>query len=436
MTIGHTRSHTHTRGQGPGLRNAWKSLSSTLQYAVYGALFGLMFPVVATLGDLTMQRLPLTLHSLVQVQKGTPLHWMIDTAPFFLGLFASFAGRRQDRLAGANQELERQVQARGETADRLRETLVIEQEQRARLEQANAEIEMRIGYEQEQRRALQNILDQVRKAAYDLDEAAAEISAATAQQAAGATEQASAISQTATSVDEVRTIAEQSMSRAQQIVSSAQHTAEVSDVGQIAMQDTVESLGRIKTFVETVAQNIVSLSEQTQRIGEIVTTVNDIASQSNLLALNAAVEAARAGEQGKGFAVVAQEVRDLADRSRQATTQIKTILADIQEATETTEAAAERGTKDVDDSAQLAIQAQEALSQLAQVIGLSTQLAEQMAVGGQQQANGMEQIAVAMQSIDQATTQNMSNTRQTEQSAQQLGNLARSLTEIVEQHQT
>ena len=75
------------------LKAIWHKRSYTFRYAVYGALFGLMFPIFATLGDIYLHGLPLTLESVWQVQKSSPLHWVIDTAPFFLGLFASFAGR-------------------------------------------------------------------------------------------------------------------------------------------------------------------------------------------------------------------------------------------------------------------------------------------------------------------------------------------------------
>ena len=72
-----------------------------------------------------------------------------------------------------------------------------------------------------------------------------------------------------------------------------------------------------------MAASIVRLSEQSQAIGEIIATVTDLAEQSNLLAVNAAIEAAKAGEQGKGFAVVAQEVKSLAEQSKQATAQVR-----------------------------------------------------------------------------------------------------------------
>ncbi len=92
-------------------------------------------------------------------------------------------------------------------------------------------------------------------------------------------------------------------------------------------------MNRIREQMEGIAESIVRLSEQSQAIGEIIATVNDLAEQSNLLAVNAAIEAAQAGEQGKGFAVVAQEVRSLAEQSKQATAQVRGILSDIQKAT-------------------------------------------------------------------------------------------------------
>ena len=82
------------------------------RYALYGTLFGVCFPVVATLLDLLVQGQPLTIESIRLVQAAQPLHWIINTAPFFLGLFASFAGKRQDLFANLNIDLEQQVVAR------------------------------------------------------------------------------------------------------------------------------------------------------------------------------------------------------------------------------------------------------------------------------------------------------------------------------------
>ncbi len=280
----------------------------------------------------------------------------------------------------------------------------------------------------------QKMIVQIRDAASNLSSAATEILAATTQQASGASEQSAAISQTTTTVDEVKTIAEQASVRAQEVAGASQRTVEVSRSGQKAVQDTIGSMEQIKERVEGIAENILALSEQTQQIGEIIASVNDIASQSNILALNASIEAARAGEHGKGFAVVAVEVRNLAEQSKQATTQVKTILSEIQRATNATVMATEEGTKRVDAGVALVAQTRQAIEQLSGVINESAQAATQMVAGGRQQVSGVDQIALAMRNINQATMQSLASTRQAEKSAQSLNELARSLTQTVAQY--
>lgn len=281
---------------------------------------------------------------------------------------------------------------------------------------------------------LRDMLSALTTAANNLNTASAEILAATTQQASGATEQSASISQTTTTVQEVKAISEQSSNRAQEVASASQKTVDVSRTGQKAMKDTIESMAQIKEQVESIAENILALSDQTQQIGEIIATVNDIASQSNMLALNASVEAARAGEHGKGFAVVAMEVRSLAEASKQATAQVKAILSEIQKATNTTVMATEEGTKGVEKGVQLAAQARESIEQLGAVINESAQIAVQMMAGGQQQVTGIEQIALAMQNINQVTVQSLASTRQAEKSAQNLNEMARDMLATVNQY--
>jgi len=282
--------------------------------------------------------------------------------------------------------------------------------------------------------SLLSMLIRVGEAAAALSSATAEILAATTQQASGATEQSAAISQATTTVDEIRAIAEQLVGRSQSVADTSQRTLEVSQAGQEMVAETIDGMAQIKARVDVIEENILALSERTQQIGEIIDTVNAIATQSNMLALNASVEAARAGEQGKGFAVVAGEVRDLAQRSTQATAQVKAILSDIQKATASTAMATEEGKKGVDAGVRLVAQMGEAIGQLSQAIDESAQSAMQMVAGGQQQTSGMEQIAVAMQNINQVTVQSLSSARQAEKAAQELNDLARSLDGIVVQY--
>jgi methyl-accepting chemotaxis protein len=278
------------------------------------------------------------------------------------------------------------------------------------------------------------LMDAMQQVVGELNSAAAEILTVTAQQAAGANEQSAAIAQTTTTVEEVRTVTDQSVARAQEVAYTSQRTVDISRRGQRAVRYAISSMQGIRTRVEGIAESILVLAERILKISQIIATVDDIAAQSKMLALNASVEAARAGEHGKGFAVVAAEVRNLAEQSRQATEQVRTILQEVQKAMSGTVMATEEGTKEVEEGAQLAAQAREAIEQLTTVIEESAQAATQMVAGGRQQSSGVEQIAVAMQAINQATAQSLASTRQAESTAQELSDLAHSLTEILKQH--
>ncbi|NND06005.1 MAG: response regulator [Saprospiraceae bacterium] len=110
-------------------------LSNTLVYGIVGAFFGLLFPIIATLFDiLYIQHLSFTLENIFLVQKQQPLHWIIDTAPLFLGLFAAMAGKKQDSLVEANEGLESKVRERTKSLEEKNDLLLIEIEERKKVE--------------------------------------------------------------------------------------------------------------------------------------------------------------------------------------------------------------------------------------------------------------------------------------------------------------
>ncbi len=297
-----------------------------------------------------------------------------------------------------------------------------------------ASLKLMIESEKKTKERLEKMVGNIKTAIEDIASASSEIFAATTQHNSSATEQASSINQTTTTIDEVRQTAEQATERAQSVAAAAEKSVEISGSGMTAVEQTISGMDKVKEKVTQISTNILELSEQTQQIGNIISTVNDIAEQSNLLALNASIEASRAGEQGKGFAVVAAEVRNLAEQSQQATAQVKTILDDIQKATNTVVIVTEEGTRGADSGMELARKAGETIRSMVEAIGDSTETAQQIVASARQQAAGMDQIAIAMNNVNQSTTQNLATTKQTEQAAQKLSELGGRLKKLVSEY--
>jgi methyl-accepting chemotaxis protein len=160
--------------------------------------------------------------------------------------------------------------------------------------------------------------------------------------------------------------------------------------------------------------------------------VGDLADQSNLLAVNAAIEAAKAGEHGRGFAVVAQEVRILAERSKAATSEIRTILGDIEKSTTAAVLATEQGTRAVEAGMKQASESGDVIRNLAKTIEDSAISASQIVVSSRQQVLGMDQTTQAMESIRQASNQNAAGSTQLRQAASSLASVAETLARLVE----
>ncbi len=275
---------------------------------------------------------------------------------------------------------------------------------------------------------------QIQGATRVLASSASEIFASVTHLSSGAAETASAVTETATTVEEVKQTAQVSNQKAKYVSESAQKAVQVSRAGETSVTQTVEGMDRIREQMESIAESIVRLSEQSQAIGEIIASVNDLAEQSNLLAVNASIEAARAGDQGKGFAVVAQEVKTLAEQSKHATGQVRTILSDIQKATSAAVMAIEQGGKAVEAGVKQSTEAGTSIQSLAKSVAEAAQAAQQIAASSQQQLTGVDQVTLAMDNIKQASVQNVESMKQVEIAAQSLNELGQKLSEIVGQY--
>ncbi|MCL5744335.1 MAG: methyl-accepting chemotaxis protein, partial [Acidobacteria bacterium] len=249
---------------------------------------------------------------------------------------------------------------------------------------------------------LRDVAQQTRTVVENLNAATAEILASTQQQAASTAEQAAAVQQANATMAEISQSGAQISERARQVAAAAEATSSASSAGLQSVQNTNATMESIREQAEVVAENVIELSEKTQAVGEIIATVNDIAEQSHLLSLNAAIEAAAAGEQGRSFSVVAGEMKNLAEQSKQATVQVRSILGDIQKAINSSVMLTEEAVKRVESGRQQAEVADRTIRQLTGNIEQSVQAFQQIVAGSSQQQIGFEQVSQAFRSIGTA----------------------------------
>lgn len=178
---------------------------------------------------------------------------------------------------------------------------------------------------------------------------------------------------------------------------------EISDNGLQQVLDSVNSIREQSEQTKYNAQKIENLAQKTKEISFIVSTIDEIASQTNLLALNAAIEAARAGEAGRGFAVVADEVRALASRTTSSTQEISKMVKSIQsEAISATESI-NNAVVNMDAVAENSLKTEALLKEISQNVIEVNQQITQIATSSEEQTTATSEISMNMQTITHAT---------------------------------
>ncbi|HHF0505022.1 TPA: PAS domain-containing methyl-accepting chemotaxis protein [Vibrio antiquarius] len=208
-------------------------------------------------------------------------------------------------------------------------------------------------------------------------------------------------------IDSVATAVNEMQASSSEISNNAQATADATLEAQNTMTDSRSVIDNVNHSVlelvdelGEISKVVMRLNQQTEQIGTVVEVINDIAEQTNLLALNAAIEAARAGEQGRGFAVVADEVRTLAKRTQESTTEIKAAIEGIQKGSKSAVSALEKGNEMSIGTVSLLGTALESIQQLQSLVQDVVERNQQIAVSIEEQVYVTDEINENIQSLN------------------------------------
>ncbi len=250
---------------------------------------------------------------------------------------------------------------------------------------------------------LKEVVIEVGGAASSVSNVAGQVSSGSQALSQRTQEQAHTLQETSASMEEMTAAVEQNTDSAQEASGVANEVRQQAENGAVVMRHAVESMKQI--------------TESSEKIADIISLIDGIAFQTNLLALNAAVEAARAGEQGRGFAVVAGEVRTLAQRSAEASKDIKLLIED--------------SVVKVNDGSRYVTEAGEVLEGMNRSIQQVSQRVSQIADASREQSTGINQVNGAMANLDQVTQENAAAVEETSAVSAQMDQLAQDLSRLM-----
>lgn len=250
---------------------------------------------------------------------------------------------------------------------------------------------------------LRSTLREVAESAANSNASSRELAAAAEQITTGAQQQAASLEETSASLEQITATVRQSADNAKQASQLATGSRESAEQGQEVVSNAIAAMTEINTA--------------SAKISDIISTINEIAFQTNLLAVNAAVEAARAGEEGRGFAVVATEVRSLAQRSAEAAKEIKGLIQDSLEK--------------VEKGSELVNRSGTTLQGIVSSVKRVTDIVGEIAAASSEQSTGVDQVNTAITQMDHVTQSNSAQTEELSSTAQNLSAQAARLQELV-----
>lgn len=242
--------------------------------------------------------------------------------------------------------------------------------------------------------------------------------------------------QVAAAIEEVST-AVQDVANSTVSASDAAHQAnQLAMEGHTKVRSAVDAVANLAKDSQRLAEMTARLNESSQRISDVTNVINNVSEQTNLLALNAAIEAARAGEHGRGFAVVADEVRTLAHRTQQSTSEIDEIIRRLQQETQQANTLVESNQQDMEVATARAREVEQALDLIANAIGDITNMSTQIAAAAEEESAAISDIGRNITGIDTSAENISESARVLSDHAQQQLQMAQNLSQMIKRFKT
>ena len=283
---------------------------------------------------------------------------------------------------------------------------------------------------------LRDTLHLIAGSATQLASAAEELNCVTDESARGLQQQNNEIEQAATAVTEMTSAVEEVARNAVSTSEASSEASRSAGDGRDLVLETVGAIERMSADVQATATLVTRLATQSRDIGKVLDVIRGLADQTNLLALNAAIEAARAGEAGRGFAVVADEVRALAHRTQQSTSEIERMIASIQGGTEEAVSSMRTSTERAESTLNIARGAGLALDSIASAVAQINERNLVIASAAEEQAQVAREVDRNLVNINDLSVQTATGARQTSVASADLSRLAVDLNSLVARFRT
>ncbi|WP_077530698.1 methyl-accepting chemotaxis protein [Vreelandella utahensis] len=273
-------------------------------------------------------------------------------------------------------------------------------------------------------------LRRIDQASVQLATATEETSSTADQNATQVRNQQQNIEQVAASTEEMSSTSEEISQNTQQVADAANNATDKSRSGEQALRSSVERITSLASSVENVNTVINELEQRSGSITEMIEVIRQVADQTNLLALNAAIEAARAGEHGRGFAVVADEVRNLAKKTQESTTEIESIISGFQEITDNASRSVKESHALANQTREQAADLEQTLADILSDVNRINDMSTQIATASEEQVTVTRELAGSMESISESAIQTLNGSEEISRVSSEQAELARELQDM------